>query len=142
MLRAPPDELYIYRPGGNLTDSGNLNNAPYSLAYDQTVLNDNTDPSSFLYNGGSGGIGGLNLYGVTASETISFTVSFGIPEMQIYPNTLSYDLQSGEFDSQSFSVANTGEEGTVLNYSAIVLSSESYINPQGGPDGGGYFDYF
>ncbi|MAL65311.1 MAG: hypothetical protein CMF94_04325, partial [Candidatus Marinimicrobia bacterium] len=138
--QGPPDELYIYRPGGNLTDSGNLNNAPYNLAYDQTVLNDNTDPSSFLYNGGSGGIGGLNLYGVTeASETISFTVSFGIPEMQIYPNILTYDLQVGDFDSQSFNVANTGEEGTVLNYSAIVLSSESYINPQGGPDGGGYF---
>ena len=138
--QGPPDELYVYRPGGDLINNGNLNNAPYNLSYGQTELNDNTNPSSFLFNGGSGGIGGLNLYGVSEGlETISFTVSFGVPEMQVTPNTLLYDLAAGEFESQSFSISNTGEEGTVLNFSAIVLSPDSYTNPQGGPDEGGYF---
>ena len=138
--QGPPDELYVYRPGGTLTNSGNLNNAPYSPSYGQTELNDNTDPSSFLYNGGAGGIGGLNLFDVTeASETISFTVSFGVPEMQISPNFLSYELEVGEFGSQPITISNVGEEGTVLNFSAIVSSADSYTNPQGGPDEGGYF---
>ena len=138
--QGPPDELYIYRPGGTLINGGNLNNAPYSPSYGHTELNDNTDPSSFLYNGGAGGIGGLNLYGVTeSSETISFTVSFGVPEMLISPNFLSYELEVGEFDSQPITIANVGEEGTVLNFSAIVSSADSYTNPQGGPDAGGYF---
>ena len=138
--QGPPDELYIYRPGGTLTNGGNLNNAPYSPSYGHTELNDNTDPSSFLYNEGVGGIGGLNLYGVTEpSETISFTVSFGVPEMQISPIFLSYELEVGEFDSQPVTISNVGEEGTVLNFSAIVSSADSYTNPQGGPDEGGYF---
>ena len=138
--QGPPDELYIYRPGGTLTDGGNLNNAPYSPSYGHIELNDNTDPSSFLYNGGTGGIGGLNLFGVTeTSETISFTVSFGVPEMQISPNFLIYELEAGEFNSQPITISNVGEEGTVLNFSAIVVSADSYTNPQGGPDEGGYF---
>ncbi|GIR57238.1 MAG: hypothetical protein CM15mP64_6500 [Candidatus Neomarinimicrobiota bacterium] len=53
--QGPPDELYVIGPGGTLTNSGNLNNAPYSPSYGQTELNDNTDPSSFLYNGGQEG---------------------------------------------------------------------------------------
>ena len=138
--QGPPDELYVYRPGGDLTDSGNLNNAPYSPSYGQTELNDNTNPSSFLYNGGAGGLGGLNLYGITEPlETISFTVSFGVPEMEVFPNSLYYQLPVGEFETQSFSISNIGEEGTALNYSAVILNSDAYTNPQGGPDAGGYF---
>ena len=138
--QGPPDEFYVYRPGGTLNNTGNLNNAPYSPSYGHVELNDNTDPSSFLYNGGVGGIGGLNLYGVTEPlETISFTVSFGIPEMQVSPSSLSFDLEIGDYDTQPITVSNIGEEGTVLNFSAIVSSADSYANPQGGPDGGGYF---
>ena len=69
----------------------------------------------------------------------SFTVSFGIPEMQVSPSSLSFDLEIGDYDTQPITVSNIGEEGTVLNFSATVSSADSYANPQGGPDGGGYF---
>ena len=46
--QGPSDELYVYRPGGDLINNGNLNNAPYNLSYGQTELNDNTNPSSFF----------------------------------------------------------------------------------------------
>ena len=65
--QGPPDELYVYRPGGDLNNSGNLNNAPYSLDYGHTELNDDSDPTSFLYNNGDGGNGGLNLYNVSSA---------------------------------------------------------------------------
>ena len=52
--QGPPDEFYVYRPGGTLNNTGILNNAPYSPSYGHVELNDNTDPSSFLYNGGVG----------------------------------------------------------------------------------------
>ncbi|MBA65557.1 MAG: hypothetical protein CMG55_07130 [Candidatus Marinimicrobia bacterium] len=138
--QGPPDEFYVYRPGGDLNNNGNLNNAPYSSDYGHTELNNNTDPVPFLYNNGNGGDGGLNLYDVTSSEeTISFTVSFGVPEMQISPNSLSFNLESGGYETQSIMVSNIGEIGTVLNFNAIVSGADSYTNPQGGPDGGGYF---
>ena len=138
--QGPPDELYVYRPGGDLNNNGNFEQAPYSTEYSHTQLNDNTDPSSFLYNEGLGADGGLNLYNVTdAGETISFTVSFGIPELSVNPNNLTYNLDAGEYDVQTITVTNIGEPETVLNFEATVTNSESFINPQGGPDGGNYY---
>ena len=52
----PPDEVYLYRPGGTSTDNGNLTQAVFSSETGRTEFNDSTDPSSFLYAGGPGGI--------------------------------------------------------------------------------------
>jgi M6 family metalloprotease-like protein len=71
----PPDEVYIYRPGGTITVNGTPINAPYSSNAGRTSINDSTDPSSFL---SSGGAGGLNISNVGAiGDTISFTVTLG-----------------------------------------------------------------
>ena len=43
----PPDELYVYRPQGDINSTGNLNDAPYSEIYDHSELNDYSDPSCF-----------------------------------------------------------------------------------------------
>ncbi|NTW24928.1 MAG: M6 family metalloprotease domain-containing protein, partial [Lentimicrobium sp.] len=68
----PPDEVYIYRPNGTLTVNGSPGSAHYSSETGRTSINDGTNPSSFLQNGGAGG---LNIYNVTsAGSTISFTV--------------------------------------------------------------------
>lgn len=138
--QGPPDEIYVYRPGGDLNNNGNFEQAPYSIDYNHTQLNDDTNPSSFLYNGGSGAEGGLNLYGVTeAGETISFTVSFGVPIISVDPTSLTFNLDAGEYDVQMVTISNVGEPETVLNYQATVSNQESYLNPQGGPDGGNYY---
>jgi len=71
----PPDEVYIYRPNGTLTQNGNMYSAHYSQAVGRTAINDSTNPPGFLSNGT---LGGLDISGIgAAGDTISFTVSFG-----------------------------------------------------------------
>jgi M6 family metalloprotease-like protein/uncharacterized protein (TIGR02145 family) len=73
----PPDEVYVYRPDGTPTTNGTPNNAYFSSAAGRTAINDATNPSSFLQNGG---VGGLDISNVTsAGTTISFHVSFPTP---------------------------------------------------------------
>ncbi|MBI5475667.1 MAG: M6 family metalloprotease domain-containing protein [Ignavibacteriales bacterium] len=69
----PPDEVYIYRPGGTTTTNGSPWYAAYSSNTGRTAINDATNPSSFLT---SGLPGGLNISNVTSiGSTISFTVA-------------------------------------------------------------------
>jgi M6 family metalloprotease-like protein len=68
----PPDEVYVYRPGGTNTTNGNLNNAYFSSNVGRTIINDTTNPSSFLQNGNAGGLKISNI--TTAGSTISFNV--------------------------------------------------------------------
>ena len=136
----PPDEIYVYRPGGTLQNNGNFDLAPYNSEYDHTLINDDTNPSCFLYNNGSGGEGGLFVSNVTeANETISFTVIFDEPVIEVSPNELSFVLESGENDLQFFTLSNGGEPQSQLNYQVGVAGALPYDNPQGGPDGGNYY---
>ena len=43
------DEVYIYRPGGTPTANGTVNSAHFSSDVGRTVINDSTNPSSFLH---------------------------------------------------------------------------------------------
>jgi len=88
----PPDEVYIYRPGGTLTQNGYIYIAFYSQATGRKAISDWTNPSSFL---STGGISGLNISKVgTAGDTISFTVSFK-PSLFIVSPTYSSDFYTG-----------------------------------------------
>jgi M6 family metalloprotease-like protein len=70
----PPDEVYVYRPGGTTTANGSPNNAHFSSAVGRTAINDLTNPRSFLQDGSAGG---LNISNVTSpGSTISFDVTF------------------------------------------------------------------
>ncbi len=70
----PPDEIYLYRPGGTLNKEGKWSKAAM-LAPSRTVINDTTDPYPFLYNYGKGGPGGLDLFNVSADgDSITFEV--------------------------------------------------------------------
>ena len=57
----PPDEVYLYRPGGTTTENGNLSAAIFSAETGRTEFNDSTDPSSFLYGGAPGGLNIQNI---------------------------------------------------------------------------------
>jgi M6 family metalloprotease-like protein len=89
----PPDEVYIYRPGGTTTLNGNPNNANFSSNVGRTAINDATDPSSFLTDGSDGG---LNICNIGASGA-----------------TISFDICSGSAYSIS---GNAGVGGAVLSY--------------------------
>jgi len=138
--QGPPDEIYCYRPGGTLTLQGNFDNAPYNATYNHTELNDDTNPACFLYNNGSGGDGGLNLYNVTeAGETISFNIAYGEPEISVSPSELYFNLESGDIGSEVVTITNSGDVETILNYDLSVTGPIPFDNPQGGPDEGNYY---
>ncbi|MCK9422714.1 MAG: M6 family metalloprotease domain-containing protein [Bacteroidales bacterium] len=69
----PPDEVYIYRPGGTLSTNGSPNIANYSSGSGRTAMNETTDPTSFLQDGSPGGLFFMNV--TSADTTISFTVN-------------------------------------------------------------------
>lgn len=70
--QGPPDELYIYRPGGTQTVNGTLSSAPFTSDLGRTVLDDETNPSTFLT---SGSPGGLTISNVGArGDSLSFVL--------------------------------------------------------------------
>jgi M6 family metalloprotease-like protein len=71
----PPDEVYIYRPGGSTTANGDPDNAHLGIDVLRPSINDTTDPSSFLSDGSPGGLS-ISAIG-SAGNTISFTVTLG-----------------------------------------------------------------
>ncbi|MEI7595305.1 MAG: M6 family metalloprotease domain-containing protein [Bacteroidota bacterium] len=71
----PPDEVYLYRPNGNTTTSGNIQDAFFSADVQRTKFNNNTNPYCFLLDES---FGGIDIYNITeASSTISFNVNIG-----------------------------------------------------------------
>ena len=71
----PPDELYVYRPGGTTTANGSWDIAYFSSSAGRISINDGTNPSSFLSDGSPGGLD-ISLIG-TPGDTISFKVTMG-----------------------------------------------------------------
>lgn len=76
----PPDEVYVYRPGGTITENGQINSAAFGG--NRPAINDNTNPSSFLYLNGAGGPGGLDISNITRTPD---SVSFEINIIPLYP---------------------------------------------------------
>ncbi len=66
----PPDEVYIYRPDGTRFENGNVDDAAFSSDVGRTRINDTTNPSSFLSDGGPGGLD-ITWVG-SAADTLSF----------------------------------------------------------------------
>lgn len=89
----PPDEVYIYRPGGTTTINGSVSTANFSSNVGRTIINDATNPSSFLSGGGPGG---LNLCNIGAAGT-----------------TISFEICSG---SEIYISGNVGVGGASLSY--------------------------
>lgn len=67
----PPDELYLYRPGGTNSSSGDIQSAFFSIESTRTEFNDASNPSCFLSNGGDGGINIIQV-GSAYEDSISF----------------------------------------------------------------------
>ncbi len=68
----PPDEVYLYRPGGSTTANGNINLAALSADNPYDAIVDGTNFAPFLSNGSVGGIQIVNVSEI--DETISFTL--------------------------------------------------------------------
>ncbi|MCL2041233.1 MAG: M6 family metalloprotease domain-containing protein [Bacteroidales bacterium] len=74
-MDGPPDEVYIFRPGGNNNNTdGNINNAFFSSQAGRTVFNDSSNPPCFLSNNQPGGISISNI-SASGGTTMSFELS-------------------------------------------------------------------
>ncbi|MEI6576284.1 MAG: M6 family metalloprotease domain-containing protein, partial [Bacteroidota bacterium] len=70
----PPDEVYVYRPGGTTSANGTNSNAFFNSTVGRVTFNDASNPRDFLSNNANAGI---NIYNIgTAGSTISFQVGF------------------------------------------------------------------
>ena len=105
----PPDEVYIYRPGGTTTQDGTYGTAHFSQNSGRTQINGTTNPSSFLSNGSAGGLD-ISAVGSVGS-TISFTVNLGdIPQISLSETALNFGAMAGgaQTPGQSFNISNSG----------------------------------
>ncbi len=112
----PPDEVYLYRPGGTLYTNGFLGYAPYSSNSGRTELSDLTEPSSFLSAGGSGG---LLLTSVgSPGEQISFRIAIGQALHRVSaPSITDGPIQGKSSTSYSFtSSAAVDSKGCTMQY--------------------------
>ena len=75
----PPDEVYLFRPDGTMTNNGNLNQAHFSADVGRTEFNDNTNPAAFLQYGSPGGIFISDIGYI--GDTIEFTLQTGLIAM-------------------------------------------------------------
>jgi M6 family metalloprotease-like protein len=68
----PPDEVYVYRPGGSLTVNGTPSSAALSGDSGRDTLTDATNPWPFLSTGKAGGLSIVDVS--TMGDTIAFTL--------------------------------------------------------------------
>jgi len=106
----PPDELYVYRPGGTTTVDGTYNNAAFSSGAGRTAINDSTDPSSFLSDGSAGGLAISNIGAV--GSTISFNVGFNF--MRLSRTKLNFGAIAGGAAPSDQAAVNTGAQSVIV----------------------------
>ena len=120
----PPDEVYLYRPGGTPATNGTVDKAAYSAESGQTAIDRTTDPAPFL---ASGSLGGLRVYDVgPAGETIGFKVEILPP---------CYSIARAATPADGGAVVVTGAEscpggyagGTTVSVGATPAAGSSFL---------------
>ncbi len=115
----PPDELYVYRPGGTVSADGDWYNAAFSSTAGQTRINDYyTDPKPFL---STGGAGGLHICNVSA---IGATISFDYGPCSAVSNPSSWN-----FGNQLVGTTSAAKTFTVTNKNSVSITYGTlYVN--------------
>lgn len=114
--QGPPDEVYVYRPNGDADTNGNLGWAIFNNEIGRDKINDQTNPSAFLYPGslGNGNYcddpngceGGLYIKDIgNPGETIQFKY------MNVFLNAKYSGISN---DSDGDGLLNQGEEATLF----------------------------
>ncbi|MEJ2616956.1 MAG: hypothetical protein P8Z35_18520 [Ignavibacteriaceae bacterium] len=112
------DEIYIYRPDGNINNDGDLTYANFSSDYQRDSINDNSNPSSFLSDGRPGG---LNISNIGSIESeISFNVK--IPKAILLLNP----QQNFAYSANSYLQIKWHSLG--INFLKIEYSIDSGLN--------------
>jgi M6 family metalloprotease-like protein len=80
--QGPPDELYLFRPGGSPNSGGSVNGAGFSADSGRDTFSDYTDPYGFLTDGSLAGVV-INDIG-WAEDSISFRFAPGLGNLSGY----------------------------------------------------------
>lgn len=118
----PPDELYLYRPGGTSnTVNGAVTMAHFSQQEGRTFLNETTTPNGFLSDEMPGGLD-ISRISASGGETMSFYVN--ISNVQVtYP-------KGGETIFSGSSKTITWKARNQIGYAKIEFSSNNGENWQ------------
>lgn len=103
----PPDELYIYRPGGTPTTNGDVYSAHFSEETHRTEFCDTSDPCDFFSDGTLGGImiGSIG----SAGDSISFILN---PQESFLMGNISSDNE--EVDIMETEILLNGQQYEIL----------------------------
>jgi len=116
----PPDELYVYRPNGTLTNNGNINAAFFTADVGRVAFNDNTNPSAFLGNGAPSGIKIKNI------GAIGRSISFELVDenLSVTPNFINFeDMPVNSLSSQTVSILN--DKDVLVEVYMVAISGEN-----------------
>jgi M6 family metalloprotease-like protein len=125
----PPDELYIYRPGGTTTADGTISSANYCTETGRTRINSSTNPSPFLQDGSAGN---LSLYSIGSSAGATITFNKGIPPIITVDFSTNPYLES--FDDALF--PPDGWENNAITGSQVFEKVSSGTYPTCSPQAG------
>jgi len=129
--QGPPDEVYIFRPGGtNTTTNGNINNAHFSSQVGRTTFNNTSNPPCFLSNNQPGGIHIRNI-GASGGATMSFEV---VMSSSSYTISASVSGGNGTINpSGSISVNHGGSQSFTFTPNSGYHISQVLINGVNNP---------
>ncbi len=76
----PPDEVYLFRPGGSPTANGTVNSANFSTQTSRTSFSNTSNPYGFLSNGT---LGGISLSAISSSAGSTMTFNYNLSNAPI-----------------------------------------------------------
>lgn len=128
----PPDEVYVYRPNGDLRIEGNLDDAPFSQFNNSIEFNDYTNPSSFL---SDGNMGGLKISGIKIDKTertALFIVDTLYPKIveKVFPNFIINltDSDIGTDKLFEYTIKASDKNNSIIKYSVLKGPEELKVD--------------
>ena len=124
----PPDEIYVYRPNGTLTENGQPGNAFFSQESGRTEIFNGSNPSPWLYADTLSTIAGdivITNVGSSAGNSISFTIN------TIAPNTWTGEINESWTNAWNWTQGVPGSSDDVI----IPSGCAQYPNLNGGGTG-------
>lgn len=110
--QGPPDEVYVYRPGGTCSVNGSCDSANYSSDVGRIAIDDTTDPTPFLSNCAAGGLS------ISEVGSCGSTISFRLGAV---PPCDSYDPDN------TCAVANTIQPGVPQTHCIVPATDVDWV---------------
>ena len=128
------DEIYVFRPNGNLSSEGDLSQSYFSSTIGKTSFNETTNPSCFISDGSQSGLFIWNIKENT-DGTLSFKFNYcGEDDEKIFSNTNnlpSYTKITNSIRTEGTVVVKSTDNVTFESTESIILG-EGFEVKEGG----------